>query len=367
MLDQYFTQPWVLRRHRSRLLGPYLDSFVAESGKLGYPRDSVRHQCHVLGHFSDWLERRRLDVDDIDAEIIACHVRGRRRTGLADEAATLRRFLDHLRARGVAVQAEGPCRRPASEALLSRFEDHLSVQRRVLPATAAYYASFAREFLTDRFPDGIPRAGELRASDVSTFVVTWTRTHPPGRAKLLVTALRSFFRFLVQHAETDVDLAAAVPSVSGWRLAGLPRYLPPEHVERVLASCDRGTAQGRRDYAILVLLARLGVRAREVVHLELDDVRWRAGELVVHGKHSREDRLPLVPEVGEALADYLRHGRPVCATPSRVRPGTCSHPRDHRARIPRTPAVATIVSPRSAAIVSTRRLVSCSQRGSAAT
>ncbi len=314
MLDQYFTKPWVLRRHQSRLLGPYLDSFVAQSGNLGYPRQSVRHQCHVVGRFSDWLERRRLGAGDIDASIVELHVRGRRRAGREGEAATLQRFLDHLQTRGVIRPPASRPRRSASDVLLDRFEEHQTVQRRVLPATAAYYASFAREFLSDRHPDGVPRVRDLRAADVSKFVVTWTRTHPAGRARLLVTALRSFFRFLVQHGEIDVDLAPAVPSVAGWRLAGLPKYLPAEQVERLLASCDRSTAEGRRDYAILVLLARLGVRAREVARLDLDDVDWRAGELVVRGKRSREDRLPLVPEVGEALAEYLRHGRPACAT-----------------------------------------------------
>jgi site-specific recombinase XerD len=314
MLEQYFTKPLVLQRHRSRLLGPYLDSFVTESGRLGYPRQSVRHQCHVVGRFSDWLRRRRLDVGDIDAGIVDCHVRGRRRAGREGEAATLRRLLDHLRARGVSALAPGPRRRSASEALLDRFEEHLTVQRRVLPATAAYYVSFAREFLSDRYPDRAPHVRDLRASDVSNFVVRWTRTHPAGRAKLLVTSLRSFFRFLTQHGEIDADLAAVVPSVAGWRLAGLPKYLPVEQVESVIESCDRSTAEGRRDYAILVLLARLGVRAREVARLEIDDINWRAGELVVRGKRSREDRLPLVPEVGAALADYLQHGRPACAT-----------------------------------------------------
>lgn len=316
MLDQYFAKPWALRRHRSRLLGPYLDSFAAESGQLGYSRQTVQHQCHVVGHFSDWLERRRLRVGDIEAEIIERHVRqrGRKRAARGGDAAALRRFLDHLRARGVAPLPASPPRRSASEALLDSFEKHLTVQRRVLPATAAYYASFAREFLSDCHPDGVPRVRDLRASDVSKFEVTWTRKHPAGRARLLATALRSFFHFLLQHGEIDVDLAPAVLSVAGWRLAGLPKYLPAEQVARVLASCDRSTAEGRRDYAILVLLARLGVRAREVACLELGDLDWRTGELIVRGKGSREDRLPILPEVGEALADYLRHGRPVCAT-----------------------------------------------------
>jgi integrase/recombinase XerD len=313
MLNQFFTQPWVLQRHRSRLLGPYLDSFVAESVKLGYPRQSVRHQCHVVGRFSGWLVRRRLGAADINASVVDRYIRGRKRVRRATERATLRRLVDHLQTSGVIQLAMNRPRPCAREVLLDRFEKYLTTERRVLPETAAYYAAFARDFLRDRQPRG-PRPRDLRASDVSKFVTLWIRMRPPGRARLLVTSLRSFFRFLLQHGEIALDLAAAVPSVAGWRLAGLPKYLSADQVDRLLASCDRGTTEGRRNYAILILLARLGVRAREVARLELGDIDWRTGELIVRGKGSREDRLPLMPEVGEALADYLRRGRPECAT-----------------------------------------------------
>jgi len=314
MLDQYFSLPAVLRRHRSRLLGAFLDSFVAESRQLGYPRDTVRHQCEVIGCFSGWLERRHMDVDEVAASTVKRHVRWRRLAGRSDERVTLLRFLDHLQACGVVRRRPGQLRPSAAEKLIEWFEEHLTGERRILAGSASDYASFAREFLSVRYQSGVLRLRNLRASDVSNFVVTWTRRHPPGRARLLVVALRSFFRFLLQHGKIDVDLAAAVPTVAGWRLARLPRFLSAEQVERLLASCDRGSPQGSRDYAILLLLARLGVRAIEVARLELNDIDWRAGELIVRGKGCREDRLPLVPEVGEALAAYLRHGRPKCAT-----------------------------------------------------
>jgi len=314
MLEHCFTQGSALERHRSRLLGPYLDTFVAESCKLGYTPQVIRQQCNIVGHFSDWLERRRLVIDRIDASVVECHVRTRRRVRYDGEATTLRRFIGHLPARRVAATPVAPLGQSASEELLVRFVRHLTMQRRILGPTAEAYASFARDLLSYRYPDGRPDLRQLRAEDISAFVVTWTRTRPPGRAKMLVTSLRAFLRFLLQQEEVDLDLSAAVPSVASWRLAGIPKYLQPQEVERLLASCDRQTAAGRRDYAILVLLARLGVRAREVACLEIDDIDWRAGEVVVRGKGAREDRLPLAPEVGEALADYLRYGRPTCAT-----------------------------------------------------
>jgi integrase/recombinase XerD len=106
----------------------------------------------------------------------------------------------------------------------------------------------------------------------------------------------------------------SVPTVADWRLSILPKYLTPEQVERVLKACNRGTASGRRDYAILLLLARLGLRAGEVVALQLDDINWRAGEIIVRGKGLFHDRMPLPPDVGEALTSYLRRGRPACPT-----------------------------------------------------
>lgn len=314
MLEHCFAKPWALERHRSRLLGPYLDTFVAESGKLGYSPQVIRHQCCIIGHFSDWLERRKIGIDGIDAGVIERHVRTRRYAAYDGVGVTLRRFAGHLPERGVAAVPAMPPRHSAFDGLLDRFKKHLTLQRRILVPTAEGYLAFARELLSYRYPDGRPDLRQLRAADVSAFVVAWTRTRPPGRAKLLGTSLRAFLRFLLQDEEVDLDLSSAVPSVASWRLSGIPKYLHPDEVERLLASCARHTAAGRRDYAILVLLARLGVRACEVARLEIDDIDWRAGELVVRGKGGRDDRLPLAPEVGEALADYLQHGRPTSAT-----------------------------------------------------
>ena len=134
----------------------------------------------------------------------------------------------------------------------------------------------------------------------------------------MVTALRSFLRFLHQRGDITVDLAGAVPPVMHWRLSGLPKSLPAEQVESMLASCDQSTPVGRRDYAILLLLARLGLRAGEVVAMTLDDLDWEAGVVTVPGKGQRHERLPLPHDVGEALVNYLREDRPVCACPSHL-------------------------------------------------
>jgi integrase/recombinase XerD len=148
-------------------------------------------------------------------------------------------------------------------------------------------------------------------STMTTFVLGHARTMSPRYAQGMVSALRSICRFLRQRGAIDHDLAAAMPSVSDWRLATIPKYLNPEEVERVLETCDRQTAVGRRDYAILLLLARLGLRAGEIIALELDDIHWRAGEILVRSsKRLPQDQLPLVAELGDALATYLRRDRP---------------------------------------------------------
>jgi site-specific recombinase XerD len=171
------------------------------------------------------------------------------------------------------------------------------------------YVWFAHLFLEQRFAGRRLAPRKLRASDVWRFVAKQAGSTGPMRAQLMVTALRSFFRFLVREGETDIDLAAAVPSVRCREQNAVPKYLNDEDVERLLKSCDRSGSAGRRDYAALVLLARLGLRAAEVAGLKLDDIDWRSGEIRVLGKGQVRDRVPLLPEVGEALVEYLRHDR----------------------------------------------------------
>jgi len=171
-----------------------------------------------------------------------------------------------------------------------------------------------RKFLIERFREKPPVIREVRSSDVSDFILRQAPTMSPRRVQLVTAAFRSFFRFLFQNGELQVNLALSVPSVADRRLATIPKYLSPDQVERVLGTCNRQTATGRRDYAILLMLARLGLRAGEVVSLQLDDVDWRAGELLVRGKGLLHDRMPLPVDVGEALTSYLRMDRPSCKT-----------------------------------------------------
>jgi site-specific recombinase XerD len=154
----------------------------------------------------------------------------------------------------------------------------------------------------------------LRPIDIHRFIIHRLKAGSRGQAKRVVSALRSFLRLLWQRNKIKVNLAATVPGVADWRFSHLPKSIPQSQVERLLASCDRATPTGRRDYAILLLLARLGLRAGEVVKLTLDDFDWKHGELLVHGKNQRDARLPLPKDVGAALVSYLRYARPECST-----------------------------------------------------
>ncbi|MGD0237665.1 MAG: site-specific integrase, partial [Syntrophorhabdales bacterium] len=160
----------------------------------------------------------------------------------------------------------------------------------------------------------IGNAKNIQSSLLTRFIARRAKAVSLRRLQLVTTVLRSFFHFLYQQREIANDLATSVPKVATWRLSELPRFLEPEHVERLLKACRQDTPVGQRDYAILLLLARLGLRAGEVVHLELDDIDWEKGEISVRGKSARHDRLPIPHDVGEALARYLRQGRPRCSS-----------------------------------------------------
>jgi integrase/recombinase XerD len=225
---------------------------------------------------------------------------------------TLLQFLDHLRKRDVI--STPACDDSPLAAILRRYERHLRSERGLAAATVINYLPSIRKFLIERFREKPLVIGEVRSSDVSDFILRQAPTMSPRRVQLVTAAFRSFFRFLFQNGELQVNLALSVPSVADRRLAAIPKYLSPDQVERVLGTCNRQTATGRRDYALLLLLARLGLRAGEVVSLQLDDVDWRAGELLVRGKGLLHDRMPLPVDVGEALTSYLRMDRPPCKT-----------------------------------------------------
>ena len=202
----------------------------------------------------------------------------------------------------------------AVEVLIADYREYLAVERGLTADTIEGYVLTARPFLEARQGDGDRLdLDSVSASDVMAFVVDRCSGQSKGAAKMTVTGLRSLLGFLHLRGLISGPLAAAVPSTASWRLSGLPRALEPEHLQALFDSCDRGSPVGRRDYAVLVMLAGLGLRAGEVAALRIEDVDWRAGELRISGKGRRDERLPLPDDVGEAIVAYLQDGRPATA------------------------------------------------------
>jgi site-specific recombinase XerD len=298
------------------LFGPHLDSFIATLARSGYARETVQKRLRLLNAFDRWLGRRGTVLCDLNEAVVKLFLEERRAGGHLGhgDPQAVRRFLDHLRASGV-VRSPEPVRDESPLAILGRqYEDYLKKERGLSSVTISHHWHFARRLLVERFGDGPIRVRDLTADDISRFLLRHARSGSPAMANMIVTALRSFFRFLFLSGQLESDLAGAVPTVPQWRFAELPKYLTPEEVERVIGARDRDSRAAGRDRAIILLLARLGLRAGEVLALELDDVDWRAGELKVRGKGGRHASLPLPADVGEALAGYLRHHRPHCST-----------------------------------------------------
>jgi site-specific recombinase XerD len=316
MLEKFVPDRSAVERLRGGLFGPHLDSFVATRCQLGYARSTVREQLRLLDALDRWLERNSLALVDLHEHVIRRFLEERRsqRCHRRIAAPALHHFLEHLRHKDVI-----PSPAPAVEAsplatLRQRYESYLQKERGLSTATVTRYWPFIQRFLVERFGNAPLCLREVAPQDISTFLLRRAHLGSPKVAQLMVTALRSFFRFLFRYAETDRDLAAAVPTVPQWRLAEVPKYLSPAEIEQLIQACQRDTSCARRDHAIVLLMARLGLRASEVIALDLDDVDWRAGVLTVRGKGGYHDRLPLPAAVGEAMAIYLRHHRPPCTT-----------------------------------------------------
>jgi site-specific recombinase XerD len=248
---------------------------------------------------------KALAVTDLTPECLEQFVQSKRRRGYRRLShRRFKPFLDYMHGLDSVPIAAEPAAH-AIESLIAAYRSYLEHERGLMSATVGNYVLDARAFLVDRAErEGTDFEG-LVAAEVTQFVVRQTRQRSPGAVKMLIPALRSVLRFLYVAGITKLPLAGAVLVPPTWKASSLPRPLEPQHVAVLLASCDRRRVGGRRDYAILKLLVRLGLRAGEVAALELGDVDWRRRELLVRGKGDRHERLPLPSDVGEALSDYL--------------------------------------------------------------
>jgi site-specific recombinase XerD len=280
----------------------------------GFSRVHSRIQLRLVGHFNRWLEQRRIQPKDLDEEIIKRYWRGfeRRKRVRWYDVGALVRLLDLLREEGITPPRTIEAVPTPREALLEEYRCYLLDERGLSQATARNVLPFVDRFLMRRFPRHHFDFPALNAKDVTAFVRKEAAGLGSVQAKHMVTALRGFFRYLRHRGEIETDLAGCVPCVPYYSLSTVPKFLPPGTVEKILRAIDRRSPMGRRDRAMLMLLVRLGLRTCELVRLELEDIDWELGEITIRGKGGRWSKLPLPPDVGEALAVYLRHDRPRC-------------------------------------------------------
>jgi site-specific recombinase XerD len=295
------------------LLSPFREGFGTWLETAGYSRKMCAVHLRLMGDLSCWLGEREETIAGLGAPLLAEFIAGRRaagrRTGLSVRA--LRPLAEYLRGTG-AVLAEEPVppSGPVEEAIAG-YASYLRAERGLAAGTIEHETVLVRPFLAGRVREGgLEDLESLTAADVQAFVLDCARSASPARVQRTGTALRSLLRFLHLRGVTTSPLAGAVPTAAGWKLSGLPRHLTRQEAARMVESCDLATVTGRRDRAVLLLLARMGLRAGEAAGLRLDDIDWRSGEITVRGKGSRHERLPLPPDVGGALASYLRDGRP---------------------------------------------------------
>ena len=316
MINQLFTLPSTIERLRQGPLSAHLDVYAAALAQQGYARHSIRNQAVVIADLSRWLQHRHIRLQDLDGNVLDRFLQHHQRhNGVRrGDAGILNRFLAWLGHTGVVEQHGEPAVKDPRQNVTQQFRRYLLQERGLSTATLPNYVTFIDLFLSERFRNRTLNLSALRVADVTGFVQHHAHRLSPGRAKLLVTALRSFFCYLRHRGEISLDLATCVPIVPNWSKSTLPKFLPPGTVQHVVNRCDRQAPLGRRNYAILLLLARLGLRAGEVVALNLEDIDWEASQMTVHGKGGRSTPMPLPADVGEAIAAYLRNGRPHCSS-----------------------------------------------------
>ena len=307
---------WALLHEPEGPLVPYLDAFAQSLNEQGFKPRLIGRQIRVAADFSQWLQAKVVAAPDVTDQHVQCFFEGhaRQQSIRRGEHAALRRLIELLgQISVISPQPEHNEPVPIQQAV-GAFAAYLREERALSDKTLIQYCPFIERFLSERFGQGPLEFAALRARDIIGFVQQQAADLSPARAKAATTALRSFLRYLSYCGEIQLDLAAAVPTVPNWSMTGIPRAIDADHLHAVLAHCPRDTPVGRRNYAILMLLARLGLRAGEIVSLTLDSIDWEETSIAVAGKGNQATSLPMPDDVGAAIADYLRHGRPISSS-----------------------------------------------------
>jgi site-specific recombinase XerD len=318
MLESLRLWPHIRARLEAGSFGPYLIPYVTLLRSEGYAPCMVRRHVRAIDAFGAWLRKRRIPVEGIDPATLDRFARtlprrrysARPRGGSPELVGPVRKFATFLWAIGAAECLKTP---PPTEAdlLLRLFDKHLDSVKGLAPGTRSRYLRYAGLFLETKFGSATPDWSRVGVGDIVDFVREQAARLKPTACRAPVTAIRALLRYLALTGAVRGGLGGAIPAVREWKHSSLPTYLSAEDVERVLADRGGETAFRRRDHAILLLLARLGLRASEVAGLDLDSIDWRQGRVVIWaGKTGMARELPLPGDVGEALVSYLRENRP---------------------------------------------------------
>ena len=314
MIDQYLEAPWRLAQMRSTCVGPYIDGFAAALAAAGYSPHTIRGYLRAADPIGRWADRHHIDLASWDDDILVrfgrhlprCKCTKANKGIFGDALSGGQHLLAYLRASELIAAAKPTLRTTKFAPISVRFADWMVRHRGVVPSTTSRYQRMLRPFLGALGED----PSQYTVAAIRAFVIEQLGDVGRGETRSAVTAIRAFLRFLVAEGRVHSGIQHCVPTVPQWRLSSLPRYLEARDVERVVNSCDLTTGHGLRDHAILLLLARLGLRAGDIVRMTVTDIDWRGGTLRVHGKGRREVRLPLPQDVGDAALAYLKRGRP---------------------------------------------------------
>jgi integrase/recombinase XerD len=313
MLSHFFERPARIREIRSGPSGTLIESFADYLFQNGYAEVSARRHIRSAEHIVRWASRNNLSASKLDDRALkrfSDHLKRCRcgrycRSNRVEILAGARLFLSHSQGLDIpAIRLHSPT--DSTPVLLQSFCQWMRERRGTSERTLYNYGLPIRELIRRLGED----PSKFDAQRLRKFVLNQSRHTGWTVAKRCTTALRMFLRFLIAEGRCRAGLLGAIPTLAHWRLSSLPRYLPPEAVERVIDSCDVSSPVGKRDRAVLLLLARLGLRAGDIVQMLLQDIDWKGAWIHVSGKNRRQTRLPLTQEVGDAIVSYVQKGRP---------------------------------------------------------
>lgn len=296
-------------------LGPLAAGFLYSLVNLGYTPNSASSQLHLMAHLSRWLASQRLDVHMLRNTDLERFLRARRRAGYASwlSMKAMRPMLTYLKNKRISIHSSAEVASRPEAVVVDCFRHYLLRERGLRQRTVTLYCNAVHLFVQNHLSGNTISWKSLDAAKVTAFVVAHTPGQSRSLAGITVTALRSFLGFLYVTGQIAQPLTSAIPKLAGWRLSALPRALQPGEIQALLTSCDQRTIKGRRDFAILTMLGRLGLRAGEIAALRIDDINWRAGTILIRGKGNQIEPIPWPVDVGGAVVAYLRRGRPATA------------------------------------------------------